>query len=69
MKQNFPRTQNNVEAWHRPLKVKQNAGVYELIKNLRMEMLVAQTAIEKIQAVELPPINKKLENKKNSGKT
>lgn len=67
--QQFPRTQNSVEAWHRRLKVvvgKKNAGVYKLIGDLAKELIVAKTAIDKIKSGEIPKRNKKneLRNKK-----
>lgn len=51
-RKNFPRTQNSVESWHRRLKsitgVK-NAKLYELIHNLKQEMIVALNTINKIK--------------------
>ena len=51
IKENFPRTQNSIEAWHRRLKViveKKNCGVYKLIQELGKESIVAKTNLEKI---------------------
>lgn len=48
----FPRTQNNVEAWHRRLKCvvgKSHAGVYKLLAHLKDEMIYAKVQLERIQ--------------------
>lgn len=48
----FPRTQNNVEAWHRRLKVivgKRNSGLYKLINDLKGELLYAKAQIARVQ--------------------
>lgn len=48
----FPRTQNNVESWHRRLKSlvgRKHPGVYKLIGHLQKELLCAKAQIEKIR--------------------
>ena len=62
LEENYPRTQNSVESWHRRLKVvvgKKNCGLYDLIGNLAKELIVAKTAIEKVKSGERLPRNKK----------
>lgn len=62
LEENFPRTQNSVEAWHRRLKVvvgKKHAGLYSLIENLAKEVIVAKSAIEKVKSGNVQPRNKK----------
>jgi len=62
LEENFPRTQNSVEAWHRRLKVvvgQKRSGLYCLIENLGKELIVARTEIEKVKAGNIIPRNKK----------
>lgn len=52
-KDNFPCTQNSIEAWHRRLKVivgRKKCGVYEIIKHLKKEMIEVKSTIEKIHS-------------------
>lgn len=49
-KEAFPRTQNNVEAWHRRLKVlvgRSHAGLYKIIKDLSEELFAAKAEAER----------------------
>lgn len=64
--ENFPRTQNSVEAWHRRLKVvigKPHIGVYLMISELSKELIIAKTRIEKMKAGIIIPKKRKLEEK------
>lgn len=49
---NFPRTSNSIEAWHRRLKiiVGKKCGVYEIIKELKKEYIEIQANIDKIHS-------------------
>jgi hypothetical protein len=52
---NFPRTQNNVEAWYRRLKVvvgKRNSGLYKIINDLRKELILSKMQVEKVRSGE-----------------
>lgn len=60
--ENFPRTQNNVEAWHRRLKVvvgRSHAGLYKLIGDLQKELILAKHQVSRKQNGE--KIRKKLQ--------
>lgn len=53
MSTNLPRTQNNVEAWHRRLKAvvgKRHVGVYRIISDLSKEYIVVKTRISQLRA-------------------
>lgn len=67
--ENFPRTSNSVEAWHRRLKVvigKPHIGVYLLISELSKELIVAKSRIEKMKAgIVVPKKTKMIEKNKN----
>ncbi|XP_049315649.1 uncharacterized protein LOC125779119 isoform X2 [Bactrocera dorsalis] len=54
----FPRTQNSVEAWHRRLNVivgKKNCGIYQLIANLKAEMIYVKSQISRVENGEVFP--------------
>lgn len=56
VKENYPRTQNSVEAWHRRLKVvvgKKHSGLYAIIKEMGKEMILVKTTLEKISSGEI----------------
>lgn len=64
----FPRTQNNIEAWHRRLKVivgRRNSQFYHLVLSLQKELILAKTQISRKENGERVRKKRKIIKKNN----